>query len=97
MTQIFNRSEETEKRRNLRRNLAPAEALLWTHLQGRKLLGYKFRRQYGVDRYVVDFYCPALRLAIDVDGDSHCGAEAVGETRIDRRGSKGWASALYGS
>jgi very-short-patch-repair endonuclease len=33
--------------------------------------GYKFRRQYGVDQYVIDFYCPGLKLAIEVDGDIH--------------------------
>ena len=35
------------------------------------MLGYKFRRQYSVDNFVIDFYCPELRLAIEVDGDSH--------------------------
>lgn len=35
------------------------------------MLGYKFRRQHSVDRFVIDFYCPELRLAIEVDGDSH--------------------------
>jgi len=35
------------------------------------MLGYKFRRQYSVGAYVVDFYCAELRLAIEVDGDSH--------------------------
>jgi very-short-patch-repair endonuclease len=35
------------------------------------MLGYKFRRQYSVDQYVIDFYCPELKLAIEVDGDSH--------------------------
>jgi very-short-patch-repair endonuclease len=35
------------------------------------MLGYKFRRQYGVDKFVVDFYCPKLMLAIEIDGPSH--------------------------
>ncbi len=48
-----------------------AEALIWTKLKGRQMLGYKFRRQYSVDRYVVDFYCPELKLAVEIDGDSH--------------------------
>ena len=48
-----------------------AEILLWTNLSRKQLLGHKFRRQYGVDNYVVDFYCPALKLAIEIDGDSH--------------------------
>ena len=35
------------------------------------MLGYRFRRQYSVKSYVVDFYCPSVRLAIEIDGDSH--------------------------
>jgi len=33
--------------------------------------GVRFRRQYSVGRYVIDFYCPELKLAIEVDGESH--------------------------
>ena len=35
------------------------------------MLGYKFRRQYSVDHFVIDFYCPELKLAVEVDGESH--------------------------
>ncbi len=35
------------------------------------MLGYKFKRQYSVDHFVVDFYCPELKLAVEVDGASH--------------------------
>lgn len=45
--------------------------MLWEKLRARRLDGLKFRRQYGVDRYVLDFYCPGLRLAIEVDGPIH--------------------------
>ena len=45
--------------------------MLWQHLRARQLAGYGFRRQYPVGRFVVDFYCPAARLVIEVDGDSH--------------------------
>ena len=48
-----------------------AEAILWQRLKGRQLLGYKFRRQYSVGSYVLDFYCPKLKLGIEIDGDSH--------------------------
>jgi len=47
-----------------------AEVLLWSKLRGRQA-DCKFRRQYGVGPYVIDFYCPALKLAIEIDGDSH--------------------------
>lgn len=47
------------------------EQVLWRHLRGSQMDALKFRRQYGVGIYVLDFYCPALRLAIEIDGDSH--------------------------
>ncbi len=48
-----------------------AEVILWSRLKGKGLRGYKFRRQYSVDKFVIDFYCPGLKLAIEIDGDSH--------------------------
>ncbi|MGH8474006.1 MAG: endonuclease domain-containing protein, partial [Gammaproteobacteria bacterium] len=42
----------------------------------RQLMDYRFRRQYGVGPYVLDFYCPELKLAIEVDGDNHFEAGA---------------------
>jgi very-short-patch-repair endonuclease len=71
MTRIYNRQSEKEKRRALRRNMTKAEVLLWLRLKNKQVLGYRFLRQYSVDRYVLDFYCPKLRLAIEVDGESH--------------------------
>ncbi len=47
-----------------------AEIVLWYGLKG-KQLGYKFRRQHGVDQHILDFYCPELNLAVEVDGESH--------------------------
>jgi very-short-patch-repair endonuclease len=70
MTQHYNRSSEREKRRALRNNATPAEQRLWSVLRGGQL-GVKFRRQYSVDAFVVDFYAPVYKLAIEVDGDSH--------------------------
>ena len=48
-----------------------AEVILWNRLKGKQLEGYKFRRQYSVEHFVIDFYCPELKLALEVDGDSH--------------------------
>jgi len=48
-----------------------AEQILWYYLRGKNLKGYKFRRQYGIGNYILDFYCNELRLGIEVDGDSH--------------------------
>ena len=77
MTNIFNRHHEKEKRRQLRQNMPEAEVILWSHLKGKTLGDYKFRRQYGIDRYVVDFYCPKSKLVIELDGDSHFTKEAM--------------------
>ena len=71
MTRLYNRQSEKEKRRALRRNMTKAEVLLWLQLKNKQVLGHRFLRQYSVDRYVLDFYCPKLRLAIEVDGESH--------------------------
>src|SRR5699024_12244205 len=58
-------------RRHLRNNMTETEIRLWSRLKGKQILGYKVRRQYGIGNYVVDFYCPRLKLAIEVDGESH--------------------------
>src|SRR5581483_6362873 len=76
MTQIFNRHDEIEKRRRLRNEMPKAEMLLWQLIKGKQVSGYKFRRQYSVGIYVLDFYCPTLRLAIEIDGSSHDGDDA---------------------
>ena len=51
--------------------MPPAEVLLWLKLKNKGLKGYKFRRQYSIDNFIVDFYCPKLKLAIEIDGNSH--------------------------
>jgi very-short-patch-repair endonuclease len=76
MTLHFNRVGERNKRKTLRRNATNAEQVLWQHLSA-KQLGAKFRRQYSVDAYVLDFYAPQSKLAIEVDGDSHFTADAM--------------------
>jgi very-short-patch-repair endonuclease len=45
--------------------------MLWAGLKGRQISGCKFRRQYGVGPYVIDCYCPAQKLAVEIDGESH--------------------------
>lgn len=51
--------------------MTEAEIKLWSALKGRKLSGIKFRRQHGIGDYIVDFYCPDIRLVIEVDGETH--------------------------
>ena len=68
---IYNTNASAAHRKELRHSLTPAEAALWKCLQGRKVLGKKFRRQFSISRYIVDFYCPEDRLAIELDGAGH--------------------------
>ena len=74
MTKVFNRKTETKRRKALRRNMPEAEIILWSKLKGKQVTPTcrgKFRRQYSVGSYVIDFYYPKLKLAIEVDGMSH--------------------------
>ena len=71
MTLYFNKNTEKYKRLELRKNSTTAERILWKNLKARGLLGKKFRRQYSIGTFVVDFYCPKLKLAIELDGASH--------------------------
>ena len=57
--------------KEMRNNPTPAEAVLWNRLRGRQLGGYRFLRQRPMLGYIADFYCPAVRLVIEVDGSSH--------------------------
>jgi very-short-patch-repair endonuclease len=57
--------------------MTPAEAKLWTYLKGKQLEGRKFRRQHSVRQYILDFYCPASKLAIELDGQAHNSAMAA--------------------
>jgi very-short-patch-repair endonuclease len=59
------------RRKQLRNNLTPAEAALWECIKNSQLKGKKFRRQHSIGSYIVDFYCPELKLVIELDGQSH--------------------------
>ncbi len=69
--QIHNQRKFEGRRKHLRKKLTAAEATLWKLLKGQQLDGRKFRRQHGVDKYILDFYCPSERLAIELDGEHH--------------------------
>jgi very-short-patch-repair endonuclease len=71
MTKIHNRKYLKEDRRSLRNNLTSAEATLWNSLKNRQLKGRKFRREHSVGNYILDFYCPGEKLAVELDGDYH--------------------------
>ena len=67
--------------RRLRKLPTRSERLLWEALRGRRLDGRKFRRQHPVGRFVLDFYCPAEKLAIEVDGSAHDSSVKADEER----------------
>lgn len=73
---LYNHPRQLEKRRALRNNLTPEEKLIWQRLR-KKQLGFMFWRQYSVGPYVLDFYCPKLRLAIEIDGAQHAKKDDV--------------------
>ena len=59
--------------RMLRKNMTRAEILLWNQLKRKQMMGFDFHRQKPIDQYVVDFFCPELLLAVEIDGASHEG------------------------
>lgn len=60
-----------EYRRLLRMTETSTERMLWKRLRGKQLDGYRFRQQHGFGPYVLDFYCPSIRLCIELDGGVH--------------------------
>ena len=73
----------------LRKPLTPAEQRLWQALRNRQLSGLKFRRQHAVGAYILDFYCPACKLVVELDGDIHDKQLEYDRTRTEHM-------ALYG-
>jgi very-short-patch-repair endonuclease len=74
-------SWQTNRARKLRRELTPAERILWKELRGRRFAGLKFRRQFPVSPYVLDFYCFELKLSLEIDGESHLDNNGYDERR----------------
>ena len=60
-----------DKCRSLRRNQTNAERKLWLLLRDRQLNGVKFRRQYSIGQYILDFYSPEYKIGIEADGGQH--------------------------
>jgi very-short-patch-repair endonuclease len=71
----------TARARKLRGNMTDAEAQLWRALRRSQLNGFQFRRQHPIGPFTLDFFCPTLRLAIEIDGGQH----AVQQKRADER------------
>ena len=62
-------------RKELRENLTPAEAFLWSKLKARKFEGKRFTRQHSIENFIVDFYCASEKLIIELDGKYHLNPE----------------------
>lgn len=71
--------------RKLRRNLTPHEVKLWSLLRDKRFIDLKFRRQYPIGKYIVDFCCPSKRLVIELDGSGHIEPK---QTKIDKERDK---------
>ena len=67
---IHNRNYFRTVRKDLRSNLTEEEIILWSVLKGNRFTN-KFRRQHSVGRFIADFYCPAKKLIIELDGSQH--------------------------
>lgn len=68
---LYNHKDLRNRRRELRNNQTEAEKILWKHISKNKILGLRFLRQYSVGPYILDFFCPKIRLGIELDGSVH--------------------------
>ena len=60
-----------EYAKQMRKNSTEAEKILWRRLGNKQVGGFKFRRQHPVDKFIIDFYCHEINLAVELDGDAH--------------------------
>ena len=80
---LYNQKELKEKRKELRSNSTSAEAVLWRMLKGKQIGGKRWRRQFSIGYYILDFYCPEIKLAIELDGNEHY--TVIGKFNDERR------------
>jgi len=81
----------TNLARNLRKSQTDTEQILWLQLRNKRFLNYKFRRQFPIGDYIVDFICLELKLIIELDGSQHLDAENKDAERtaiLNKRGFK---------
>ena len=76
--------------RNLRKNQTDSEKLLWSHLRNRQIAGFKFRRQFPIEAYIVDFACISDNLIIELDGGQHTETADHYEARTKFLNEKGF-------
>ncbi|MBZ0155038.1 MAG: endonuclease domain-containing protein [Alphaproteobacteria bacterium] len=71
MKRLRNDPTLKQRRRELRRNQTDAEKAFWAKVRNREFYGMRFLRQYSVGPYILDFYCPDIKLAVELDGGQH--------------------------
>lgn len=79
---LNNRTYLTKNRKRLRKNLTPAEATLWRLLKSKQLNGIRFRRQFSIGNYIVDFYNHPFKLAVELDGAGHFSEDGIIKDKI---------------
>jgi very-short-patch-repair endonuclease len=84
-------SELIESARVLRREMTPAERIVWEQIRANRLNGLRFKRQYPVGQFILDFACASVRLGIEIDGSSHDGHERQDQFRDQYLEHYGWA------
>jgi very-short-patch-repair endonuclease len=84
------RDHRTTRARTLRRDQTDAERKLWHLISNRQLGGFKFRRQYPIDRYFVDFACREASLVIEIDGGQQAVRAEYDAERTEALGRAGW-------
>lgn len=83
MTRLYNKKSEQSNRRELRFKQTLAEKTVWIYIRKKQIENARFLRQYSIDKYILDFYSPEIRLGIEIDGDSHIGREQYDKQRQD--------------
>ncbi len=68
---ISNIAKNKQLRKQLRKNLTEPERKIWNIVRSRQINSLKFFRQYGIGNYILDFYCPSKKLALELDGGHH--------------------------
>ena len=80
----------TNQARSLRKNQTDVEQRIWQQLRNRRLLNHKFRRQFPIEPYIVDFVCLELKLIIELDGGQHADQLDYDQYRSQYLGQKGF-------
>ena len=68
--------------RDLRKNMTDAEKRVWARIRRKQLKGCQFYRQKNIGNYIVDFYCPAAKLLIEIDGGQHYSEDGLRKDKV---------------